>query len=463
MVEAALAAAALLALGGLAAATRAPAILAVATGLATAAMVAVGRTASLAEVATAPARDRALEALIDALEFAESDHEIGATVRAQLGRAGPLADVRIWLGDDALRPAGDRTGPELAVPAEVRAFLLRLDRPIPIGDLATERLGRLRPPLLAWAGAIGADVLVPLCERDQLIGLVVGNLTGGRALRDLERRQLAEGARAIARAHTVTSLRRGIEARASLSREVELADVVRQARTSGGRRMVAGVEVAIAYHPAAHVAGDLWFTGELADGRAFVLIGDVTGRGTPAALVSAAVIGACQSATGLADATATPASVLTHLHQVVRAIDGGRHRVTATALMIERAQGDAPGRVSLAIAGHRGGYLARASGAGDAIELVPLVGRGAPLGEPEWRTSELAHDLAPGDTIVVVSDGVTAARNRAGAAWGERRLQRTLRGASGGVALAEVTLAALDDHVGDNRLDDDVLVVAVAP
>ncbi|MBL8626579.1 MAG: SpoIIE family protein phosphatase [Myxococcales bacterium] len=446
----------------LAMAIRTPAILAVVTAGYAAAMVAIGRT--LAMAAPPPqARDKKVVALRDAIDLAEHDDELAATASELLAAAGLLVHVRVWFGTGDLRPAaGGRGATPLAVPAEIRAFLVQQARPLPIGDLVTERLGPLRPTMMAWVAELGADVVVPLCERDALVGLLVGDLPGDRAMRDSERVQLEDLARAIARAHTVHSLRRDIEARTELAREVELADVVRQARASGGRRTLAGIDVAVAYHPAPRVAGDLWFAGELADGRGFVLVGDVAGRGTPAALVSAAVIGACQSAIGLAEPTATPLGVLTLLHGVVRAIDNGRHRVTAAALLIERATADAPARVTMALAGHRGGYLTRPRG--DDVELVPLVGRGAPLGEPDWRASEASHTLAPGDAVVVVSDGVVAACNRDGAAWGERRLQRTLRelvGRAGDVA--DGTLAAVDGHIGDARLDDDVLIVAVTP
>lgn len=446
----------------LAMALRTPALLAIVTGGFAAAMVAVGRTLAMGTPAP-QARDKKLVALRDAIDVAERDDELATTAAELLTAAGLLVRVRVWFGAGDLAPAGaPRRTPPLPVPAELRAFLVQQARPLPIGDLVTERLGPLRPTMMAWVAELGTDVIVPLCERDALVGLLVGDLPGDRALRDSERIQLDDLARAIARAHTVHSLRRDIETRTELAREVELADVVRQARASGGRRTLAGLDVAIAYHPAPRVAGDLWFAGELADGRGFVLIGDVAGRGTPAALVSAAVIGACQSAIGLAEPTATPLSVLTLLHGVVRAIGDGSHRVTAAALMIERATATTPAQVTMALAGHRGGYLTRPRG--DAVELVPLVGRGAPLGEPDWRASEARHALAAGDAVVLVSDGVAAARNRDGAPWGERRLQRTLRELGAGAHdVADATLAAVDGHVGDARLDDDVLIVAVTP
>lgn len=460
VVEVVVAAVALVGLIGLLAATRAPTLLAAVVGAVVAAMIALGRSVTQAEARATPVRDRAIDGLLDALEFAERDDELGTIVRERLGDAGLLTRVRVWFGaGDALAAAGERAPAPLELPPTVRGYLLRCDRPLPRTDLATERLGELRPAVTAWFDALGAAVIVPMCERDQLVGVIAGELPRGRGLRDAERRQLGDVARAVARAHTVASLRHAIETRTALSREVELADVVRQARSTGGRRTVGDVAVAISYRPAARVAGDLWFTAELPDGRAFVLVGDVAGRGTSAALVSAAVIGACHSAIGLATDGVTPTAILAQLHDVVRTIGDGEHRVTAAALTIDRADAPAPRHLHVAIAGHRGGYLARDS------ELVPLVGRGAPLGDAAWRAGAHSHELRDGDAIVIVSDGVSTARNRDGAAWGERRLQRTLRtpGTDGGLGLADATLAAIDAHIGEAPLDDDVLIVALAP
>ncbi len=453
---------ALAALTALASATRAPAALAIGAGLAAAALITAGRTFTRATGAPTPVRRRDVDDLVDQLAEVERPEAVATVLAEFFADAGLLAEVQVWMaGPDELTAIGakDRSWP---TPPEVRAYLVRIDRAFPVGDLATERLGALRPALEQWIRGTSAEVIVPLCDRDRLIGVCVGDRPDGRALRDGERARVDEAARVAARALTVLSLRHEIEARTELTRELELAEAVRQARSADDRRDVAGVQVAVSYQQAARVAGDLWYTAALPDGRLFVLIGDVAGRGTPAALISAAVVGACQSAIGLATPESAPATLLALLHEVVVGIDGGRHRVTVLGATIDRRDPTQPGRIDVAIAGHRGGYLVHRNAA--TVELSPLIGQGAPLGEPAWKASSATRALAAGDVVVLTSDGVTHARDRAGHGWGERRLQRTLRehGPEAGVGLGDAVLAAVTAHVGGASHDDDLLVIAIA-
>jgi len=450
---------AIAALTGLASATSAPTALAVGAGLASAALITIGRTFSRG--AGAPVARRAeFDGLVDELGEVERPEAVAAALAEYLGDRALLADVRVWIaGPDDLTAIGAKQ-PPWPTPPDVRSYLVRLDRAFPVADLATERLGARRPALEAWVRGTAADVIVPLCDRDRLIGVGVGARPSGRALRDGERARIDDAARVAARALTVLTLRREIEARTELTRELELAEAVRQARSASDRREVAGVQVAVSYRQAARVAGDLWYTAALPDGRMFVLIGDVAGRGTPAALVSAAVVGACQAAIELAAPESAPLALLQLLHEIVVGIDGGRHRVTVLGATIDRRAG--ADRLDVAIAGHRGGYLVQRRA--DAVELVPLIGQGAPLGEPAWKASAATRTIAAGDVLILTSDGVTQARDRAGQAWGERRLQRALRehGPESGVGLGDAVLEAVTTHVGGAPLDDDLLVIALA-
>jgi len=224
-------------------------------------------------------------------------------------------------------------------------------------------------------------------------------------------------------------------------------------------RDLAGSRVSVSYQPASRVAGDLWSCVALPDDRLLVLVGDVAGRGLASALVSAAVLGAGQVAAGLLGAQATPEAVLALLHDTVVEVDGGRHRVTAFAAIVDRAAG----RITFAAAGHRGGYLVRRKG--EDAELVALIGRGTALGERERVIGTGQRELAPDDVIVLISDGVIEARSPAGQAWGERRLQRALRDLAprAGDELGEALLDAARGHAGEATHDDDLLVVVVAP
>src|SRR5690606_14447652 len=98
---------------------------------------------------------------------------------------------------------------------------------------------------------------------------------------------LMEAARVAAKTLTYIGLFREAEARIEIAKELEVAKAVQHARTPGRDGRSYGIcDVLAHYIPAAQFGGDWWLTHELPDGRVFVVIGDVTGRGVPAALVS---------------------------------------------------------------------------------------------------------------------------------------------------------------------------------
>jgi sigma-B regulation protein RsbU (phosphoserine phosphatase) len=80
------------------------------------------------------------------------------------------------------------------------------------------------------------------------------------------------------------------------------------------------------------------------------------------------------------------------------------------------------------------------------------------------RYKEVDVDLAPGDLLVIFSDGVTEARDQGGAFFGDDRLQRLLRGAHGRSAreVGEFIVDAVTSFVGSARPSDDLSVVVLA-
>ncbi len=431
-------------------------VLVLASALAAGVIVVIGRTVAHDVVTPAEAAQLALDRFVDRVGAAATADEAARGLAELLEDRALAADVRVWarLEGGWWLVRGAATGPTRPFGDAIEAWLQQHGT-FAVAELATERLDHRREEIEAWVRGLGADVVVPLADRDVLVGLCVG--TRAAPLRDSDRVVLDEAARATARALTVLALTREVERRADLARELELAEAVRQARAVGDVRDMGGNRVAVIYQPAARVAGDLWSCVALPDDRLLVLVGDVAGRGLPAALVSAAVHGAGQTAAGLLGVRATPAAVIGMLHDTVATVDGGRHRVTAMAALVDRAGG----RVEWASAGHRGGYLLHPTG--DTVELHALIARGTALGEPERVIGLGERALAPGDIIVLTSDGVVEARNIADSAFGERRLQRTLRslGAHAGDNLAQALLDAVRVHVGDAPHDDDMLFVVV--
>src|SRR5262249_51864504 len=126
----------------------------------------------------------------------------------------------VWTrdGEELVAVEGDRRA---SVDRELAAWLVHYGGPLARGELATMRLGELRPKLEAFAKEHPAELLVPLVDRGELIGLVEAG--HHRALRDAERSLVTESARATARAFTFVELSRAAERERETEREVEVA------------------------------------------------------------------------------------------------------------------------------------------------------------------------------------------------------------------------------------------------
>jgi len=213
---------------------------------------------------------------------------------------------------------------------------------------------------------------------------------------------------------------------------------------------VDGLELAAVTQSAAHpelVGGDFYDVAELPDGSLSLLIGDVEGKGVRAAGLTERVRTMVRA---LWLDCATPAEVLTKADRLLLREDEDQHVAVVLARL---ALTD--GGLELAVAGHPPPVRCAAT----SCDLVP-VSPGPPLGTFDWEYEQVATKLAPGDTLVLCTDGVMEAR-RGSDLFGEARLVEVLRerrASPVGRIAAAVRDAALT-HAG--RLDDDLQVLVV--
>jgi len=397
--------------------------------------------------------------------------ELAPALEELLARAAALGDARIYgvshderqliaLVVDDGGPAGDREAASVRLDRRARAWLLANPRPIDSGRLAELPLGGLRQPIEELVGSLGGDLVLPLVHRGQLVGLATARGNARRALRGpaLDAVQAAQDATASALAEL--RLRAAEAERSQVEREVERAGRV-QIEVGGGSPFeeVAGWQVERCFAAARQFSGAWWTTAALPGPRLLVGLGEVTGRGVPAALLSASAVGAVQAASRMLGTGFEPDVVLELIHRSVRQAGGGAYQMSALVAVVDaRARA-----VSFAGAGHPFPYVWRAGGG----ELGALVSRGNLLGgeEPPIRSSA-RRSIERDEAIVFYSASATDARSPEGEPFGERRLRRALRQASdeGGPAtgLATWVAAAVRAHVGDGALEDDLLVATVA-
>src|SRR3712207_5760135 len=156
----------------------------------------------------------------------------------------------------------------------------------------------------------------------------------------------------------------------------------------------------------------------LPDGRWMVLIADVCGTGAEAAAVTALTRHTARAAASSAsDTRCSPADVLRAVNSaLLRAqADGPLRFVTACCLVLcPRSDGV---RVTVGVAGHPLPLLITPAGVQEVGVAGHPLGIAADLGLPV-----VDADLPPGSTLVLYTDGVTEARDDAGAQFGERRL-----------------------------------------
>lgn len=217
---------------------------------------------------------------------------------------------------------------------------------------------------------------------------------------------------------------------------------------------IAGLDIAARCIPMTAVGGDFFDFQAVDDRRLGIVVADVSGHGVPAALIASMVKIALASQ---ADQAADPAAVLAGMNRILR---GKMKRSFVTAAYVFL---DAEGRtLRYASAGHPPLLLRRA--AEGSVEEVRQ--EAPPLGvlpRAAYRNTEL--ELAPGDRVLLYTDGVTEARNGAEEDFGDERL-RELAATAGDLApdaFADELLRRLETWRGRGEgFDDDVTAVVVA-
>lgn len=236
----------------------------------------------------------------------------------------------------------------------------------------------------------------------------------------------------------------------NLEQELGVARQVQVALSPTAFRQPEHFEVAAASIPSRHLGGDFYDLQMLDDGRAVFALGDVSGKGIPAALLAAMAQGALQAqfaGGGPLDA------IITNLNRVlVQKSASGRFLTLFCAVL------DPAGRFTYVNAGHNLPILARADGG---IELLST--KSVLLGAFDFAHYEARETrLEPGDLVVIYSDGVTEAADSSGDMFGDERLENLVRS---NVALSAEQLKAriLDEVIAFTRglpqSDDITLVV----
>ena len=243
--------------------------------------------------------------------------------------------------------------------------------------------------------------------------------------------------------------------RLSLKSDLEVARDIQLAMLPSGTREAHQTAVAGVTRPANTVGGDFYDVLPLADGRMAIALGDVAGKGSPAALLMALLVAMMRT---LVDEGLELPRLMTRLNaQVARQSPGSRFITLFCGFYDPR-----DGSLEYVNAGHLPPLLCCRDGA---VEHVAGDGAGGlALGMFEQAAYD-AHrtTIEPGDTLVLFSDGITEAENPAGVAFDESGLEGVIaaRLADDPETLGRAVLTAVERHAGDARLADDLTVLVL--
>jgi serine phosphatase RsbU (regulator of sigma subunit)/anti-sigma regulatory factor (Ser/Thr protein kinase) len=283
-------------------------------------------------------------------------------------------------------------------------------------------------------------------ERLQVFANQAGIAVRNARLFEAEQRHLAEIEQAEAAAQA---------ANAKMRRELALAGAVQTSFLPRELPDLDGWQLAVTLRPAGETSGDFYDVHSLPDGRVGILVADVVGKGVGAALYMAASWALLRTYAG--QARTEPGRVLAATNRRITQEARTDRFVTLFYGLLD------PETATLAYcnAGHCPAPLLPAA---EPKALHELPAQGLPLGMLAHATWE-AHtiQMAPGDALVIYTDGVIEARNAQGAFFDEDRLREAIHAHAGRPAVEIQTgiLDAVDTFVGEGERSDDVAVAVL--
>ena len=372
----------------------------------------VGASVIARDITAEKRRRRAQEFLVVATRGLDASLDFDRTARTIVEKAVPdLAELCVldfvrsdgWIGESVVGAANPAAAPVLE---EIR----RRSPLDPRGDHPVAQVLRTGRPMV-WRDLTSPDVVRTVAQDDEHRRLIEKARYQSAAVAPLVARGSTLGA--LSFLHASTDLRYDeadlqllgeLADRAALAldnaRLYEERDRIAQSLQRGLRPpeppYVPGLDVAVvfdAYGEAMEIGGDLYDILPTDDG-CWIMIGDVTGKGSAAAGVSVALR---HSMRGLARQIDEPAELLAQLNEML--LEGPSLNDFATALLLRLRRDGERWRFSLASAGHPPAIHVRDDGP------VPLGG-GAVLGA--WDGSPLGRhegELLPGETLVLATDG----------------------------------------------------------
>jgi phosphoserine phosphatase RsbU/P len=215
------------------------------------------------------------------------------------------------------------------------------------------------------------------------------------------------------------------------------------------------------FEPASECGGDWWYYSQVGD-KIYIWIGDATGHGAPAAMVTSAAKSAASIIESIPNMT--PGRALEILNKAIHETTKGRILMTFFIACLDLTKGE----VTYANASHEPPYLIHTKnteGPFTKKSLEPLIEASGPrLGDKvDAKYTEATVKMNKGDTILFYTDGVVDLMNKSGKAWGERGFIKSILDSAGAGKSVAPKIARLKSNISTYReatdLVDDITLV----
>ena len=302
-------------------------------------------------------------------------------------------------------------------------------------------------------GGLMFHASVPIALKGRIIGVMNFAAREWQLLSASDLQFLTAGAKqlgfALERARRYDLIR---DEHSRLERELDMARKMQMSLLPDVLPEITGYSLAAFWQPARETSGDYYNVFKLPGGRWGLIIADVCGKGAPAALRMAMAHGLIRERV---ESEPSPAALLTQVNRALCEQDMDMQFVTSFYGILDPEKGV----LKYALAGHPPPFLREASG-----QVKKIAGRGIALGVSlEAQYEDIALTLAPGDSLVAFTDGVTDASSPSNKAYELTQLKTAIGSAP---AHAEDLLnhlqSTLIDWVKEAPNYDDMTLLAIA-
>ena len=299
------------------------------------------------------------------------------------------------------------------------------------------------------ASSMRSVMAAPLIDNNEnVFGLIHVDASLPGVFTELDLEVLAAVAIQIGMAVTVSRLHTVALNDALLRRDVAQAREVQKEILPAGPPQVPGYDLTGFYRPAREIGGDYIDYVWLPDGNLAIVLGDVVGKGVPAALTMVRLVTETRACL---EVSRTPAEIVTRLNDRFK-----NNFITFVILVLDPDSET----ITFCNAGQETPMYRRANGA---VETIGFEESGCPIGVLEGETyTEVTIPFAPGESIVVFSDGFPDAHDEGENRFGAEPIGELLGEFQGPAsAFVEQIVARADEFMGDSLQFDDMAMICL--